>query len=63
MTTPTTAEQDNLRSRLPGPAQFFPEVGTIAGAMLKATLNGSIPWDRPDLLLHPHRSHRQADPR
>ncbi|MEU4230844.1 carboxymuconolactone decarboxylase family protein [Nonomuraea sp. NPDC026600] len=43
MSTPTTAEQDNLRSRLPDPAQFFPEVGTIAGAMLKATLNGSIP--------------------
>jgi hypothetical protein len=44
MTTPTTTEQDNLRSRLPDPTQFFPEVGTIAGAMLKATLNGSIPW-------------------
>ncbi|MBT2226454.1 carboxymuconolactone decarboxylase family protein [Nonomuraea sp. NEAU-A123] len=43
MATPTTTEQDDLRSRLPDPAQFFPEVGTIAGAMLKATLNGSIP--------------------
>lgn len=38
-----TAEQDDLRSRLPDPAQFFPEVATIAGAMTKATRNGSIP--------------------
>ncbi|MEQ4724532.1 carboxymuconolactone decarboxylase family protein [Nonomuraea sp. B19D2] len=43
MSTSTTAEQDGLQSRLPDPAQFFPEVGTIAGAMTKATLNGSIP--------------------
>ncbi|MFB4279736.1 carboxymuconolactone decarboxylase family protein [Nonomuraea sp. MTCD27] len=43
MSTPTTAEQDNLQSRLPDPAEFFPEVGTIAGAMTKATMNGAIP--------------------
>lgn len=43
MSTPTTAEQDNLRSRLPDPTEFFPEVGTIAGGMSKATLNGAIP--------------------
>ena len=43
MSTPTTAEQDNLQSRLPNPVQFFPEVATIAGAMSKAILNGSIP--------------------
>ncbi|WP_049567563.1 carboxymuconolactone decarboxylase family protein [Nonomuraea sp. SBT364] len=34
---------DNVQSRMPDPVQFFPEVGTIAGAMTKATLNGSIP--------------------
>ncbi|MEV4176264.1 carboxymuconolactone decarboxylase family protein [Nonomuraea sp. NPDC049709] len=43
MSTPTTAEQDNLQSRLPDPAEFFPEVGMIAGAMTKATMNGAIP--------------------
>jgi alkylhydroperoxidase family enzyme len=43
MSTPTTTEQDNLRSRLPDPSQFVPEVAEIAGAMLKATKNGSIP--------------------
>lgn len=43
MSTPMTAEQDDLQSRLPDPAQFFPEVATIAGAMAKATMNGSIP--------------------
>ena len=43
MSTPTTAEQDNLQSRMPDPVQFFPEVAAIAGAMSKATLNGSIP--------------------
>lgn len=43
MSTSTTTEQNDLRSRLPDPAQFFPEVTTIAGAMAKATLNGSIP--------------------
>jgi alkylhydroperoxidase family enzyme len=43
MSTPTTAGQDDLRSRLPDPSQFFPELGVISGAMFKATLNGSIP--------------------
>ncbi|MFI7642168.1 carboxymuconolactone decarboxylase family protein [Nonomuraea sp. NPDC049400] len=43
MSTSTTAEQDELQSRLPDPAEFFPEVGTIAGGMTKATLNGSVP--------------------
>jgi alkylhydroperoxidase family enzyme len=42
MSTPTTTEKDN-QSRLPDPVQFFPELGQIAGAMHKATLNGSIP--------------------
>jgi alkylhydroperoxidase family enzyme len=43
MATPTTANQDNLRSRLPDPSHFIPEIAEIAGAMFKATLNGSIP--------------------
>jgi len=43
MSTPTTAGQDDLRSRLPDPSQFIPEIADIAGAMFKATSNGSIP--------------------
>jgi alkylhydroperoxidase family enzyme len=43
MSTPTTAGQDDLRSRLPDPSQFFPELAGMAGAMFKVTLNGSIP--------------------
>jgi alkylhydroperoxidase family enzyme len=43
MSTPTTAEQDSLRSRLPDPSQLFPELAGIAGAMFKVTLNGSVP--------------------
>src|SRR5215831_8922009 len=43
MSTPTTATPDDLRSRLPDPSPFIPEVAEIAGAMFKATLNGSIP--------------------
>ena len=43
MPTLATTEQDNLRSRLPDPSQFFPELAGIAGGMFKVTLNGSIP--------------------
>ena len=43
MSTPTRTEQDNLRSRLPDPSRFFPELAGVAGAMFKATFNGSIP--------------------
>jgi alkylhydroperoxidase family enzyme len=43
MSTPTTAWQGDLRSRLPDPNQFFPELAVIAGAMFKVTLNGSVP--------------------
>ena len=43
MPTPTTADLDNLTSRLPDPNQFFPELAGMAGAMFKVTLNGSIP--------------------
>ena len=42
MSTPTT-KQDSLRSRLPDPSQFFPEVAEIAGGMFKAIRNGSVP--------------------
>ena len=50
MPTPTTAQQDNLRSRLPDPSQFVPEVAEIAGAMFNATLNGSVPRTTISLL-------------
>jgi alkylhydroperoxidase family enzyme len=43
MSTPATAGPGNLSSRLPDPNQFIPEFGEIAGAMYKATANGSIP--------------------
>jgi alkylhydroperoxidase family enzyme len=43
MSAPTTSTQDDLQSRLPDPTRFFPELGAIAGAMSKATQNGSIP--------------------
>jgi hypothetical protein len=43
MSKPTTTKQDNRQSRLPDPAQFFPEVAAISEAMFKATANGSIP--------------------
>lgn len=32
-----------MTSRLPDPVQFFPELGSIAGGMTKATNNGAIP--------------------
>jgi alkylhydroperoxidase family enzyme len=43
MSTPTTAAQEDLRSRLPRPDRFFPGVAEIAGAMSKAVRNGSVP--------------------
>ena len=43
MSTPATTQRDNLRSGLPDPSKFVPEVAEIAGAMYKATGNGSIP--------------------
>jgi alkylhydroperoxidase family enzyme len=43
MSTSVTTGQDDLRSRLPDPNLFVPELGEIAGAMFKATANGSIP--------------------
>lgn len=43
MSTPMTTKQDDLQSRLPDPTQFFPELAALAGALNKATRNGSIP--------------------
>jgi alkylhydroperoxidase family enzyme len=43
MTTPTTTNQDGLRSRLPDPNQFVPELAAISADMYKAIQNGSIP--------------------
>lgn len=43
MSTPTTTNLDDLKSRLPDPAQFIPEVADVSRAMFKATRNGSIP--------------------
>jgi alkylhydroperoxidase family enzyme len=43
MSTPVTATQDSLRSRLPDPNLFVPDFAEIAGAMFKAISNGSVP--------------------
>jgi len=43
MSTPATTDLGNLTSRLPDPNLFIPEFGEIAGALSKATANGSIP--------------------
>ena len=43
MSTPATTNQPDLRSRLPDPNQFIPELAEIAGALYKGTANGSIP--------------------
>jgi alkylhydroperoxidase family enzyme len=45
----TTTVKDN-QSRLPDPAQFFPELGHIAVAMHRATLNGAIPQTTVNLV-------------
>ena len=39
----TPADLGNLTSRLPDPNLFIPEFAEIAGALYKATANGSIP--------------------
>jgi alkylhydroperoxidase family enzyme len=43
MATPPTTNQDDPRSRLLDPNLFIPEFGEIAGALYKATANGSVP--------------------
>jgi alkylhydroperoxidase family enzyme len=39
----TTSEQNTGQSRLPNPAALLPELGEVAGALFKATGNGSVP--------------------
>jgi alkylhydroperoxidase family enzyme len=43
MSASATTKQDNLTSRLPDPNQSIPEFAEVAGAMFKATQNGTIP--------------------
>lgn len=50
MTTPTVTAHDNVRSRLPDPTELFPDMGTIAAAMNKVTLNGSVPQATVNLM-------------
>jgi len=50
MSTPATTSQDHSRSRLPDPNLFIPEFAQIAGALYKATANGSIPQTTTSLV-------------
>ncbi|MBV9446125.1 MAG: carboxymuconolactone decarboxylase family protein [Streptosporangiaceae bacterium] len=50
MSTPATTDLDDLTSRLPDPNLFIPEFGEIAGALYKATANGSIPQTTVNLV-------------
>jgi alkylhydroperoxidase family enzyme len=50
MTTPTTTKQDGLQSRLPDPTPLFPELVTVAGTMVKAIQNGSVPQSTINLV-------------
>ena len=43
MSTPTTTDQEDLRSRLPRPDKFFPGAAQISGAMSQVLRNGSVP--------------------
>ncbi|GAB3808545.1 carboxymuconolactone decarboxylase family protein [Micromonospora zhanjiangensis] len=43
MSTYTMPGPDELRSRLPDPMQFFPELGEVATGMTRAVHNGAIP--------------------
>ncbi|MEV4062798.1 carboxymuconolactone decarboxylase family protein [Nonomuraea dietziae] len=43
MSTPTTTKQDDLRSRMPNPLSFFPEMAQVAEGLHKAIANGVIP--------------------
>ena len=50
MSTPATTGLGNLTSRLPDPNLFIPEFAHIAGALYKATANGSIPQTTTSLV-------------
>jgi AhpD family alkylhydroperoxidase len=39
----TTIQQQELKSRLPDPTGFFPELTAMTGTMVKATRNDSVP--------------------
>ena len=39
----TTIDIDTLRSRLPDPSAFFPDLGAVTGGMAKAVGSGPIP--------------------
>lgn len=43
MSAPTTTRQDEIQSRLPDPTSLFPELAAMAGTMVKAIQNGSVP--------------------
>jgi alkylhydroperoxidase family enzyme len=51
MSTPTTTEQDGIRSRLPDLTQEFPELAALSGAVHKAIRNGPIPQTTIGLML------------
>jgi alkylhydroperoxidase family enzyme len=40
---PAASEPNGIRSRLPDPSQFFPDLPAITGTMYKAVHNGSLP--------------------
>jgi alkylhydroperoxidase family enzyme len=49
-TTDTTTEQEGLKSRMPNPLQFIPEMAEVAAGLHKAISNGPIPQTTISLL-------------
>ncbi|MEU6264579.1 carboxymuconolactone decarboxylase family protein [Saccharopolyspora shandongensis] len=43
MSTPTTTQRDDIKSRLPDITDQFPELAKLSAAVLNATRNGSVP--------------------
>jgi alkylhydroperoxidase family enzyme len=50
MSMSTTTKQDELQSRLPDPTPLFPELVGMAGTMVKALQNDSIPQSTVNLV-------------
>ncbi|MBT2229794.1 carboxymuconolactone decarboxylase family protein [Nonomuraea sp. NEAU-A123] len=50
MSTPTTAKQEDLRSRMPNPLRFVPDMAGVAEGLHKAIRNGAIPQTTISLL-------------
>ncbi|MEU2389676.1 carboxymuconolactone decarboxylase family protein [Streptomyces sp. NPDC007369] len=50
MTAQPNTVRKNNGSRLPNPARLVPELGPVAGALFKATGNGSVPKTTIDLI-------------